>query len=189
MGGKGDYVAGSASMRGFVYYRAVMQEKSHALSAVSLRLGGEVSRRALDRVAADGSAAVADLDQHVSAVREAIAGYPVAGRDQEAAVASRAALDARVGAAGMPGVGELLSAIARRCPDAPFVASVLPEEVPPLTLLLHYLCGFVEEAVTRDWWPAAEPDAELDWESLRIAATCQLISRAEAAGGSGPGLP
>jgi hypothetical protein len=37
----------------------------------------------------------------------------------------------------------------------------------------------MEEAVTRDWWP--EPDTDPDWESMRIAAVCQLISQAEAA--------
>src|ERR1700722_9185686 len=103
-----------------------MSEKSARLSAVSLRLAGEVGQRARDHVAA------------------------------------------RVCAAGCPGLGDLLSVIARSCPDVPFVADASsPEESVPLALLLHYLCGFIEEAVTRDWWPEPDP-AEPDWESLRI---------------------
>jgi Family of unknown function (DUF6401) len=157
-----------------------MPDKSLALSAVSLRLAGEVGQRTLDWVAATGSAAKADLDQHVAAVRAAIADYPMAGQRQTAAIAGRAAVDARVGAAGCPGLGELLSAVVRTCPDMPFAPDASsPQECVPLVLLLHYACGFIEEAVIRDWWP--EPDADPDWESMRIAAVCQLISQAEAA--------
>jgi Family of unknown function (DUF6401) len=165
-----------------------MPEKSAHLSAVSLRLAGEVGQRALDRIAASGPAARAGLDQHVSAVRAAIAEYPSAGERQTAAIAGRAAVDARVGAAGCPGLGDLLSAMARSCPEVPFVADASrPEEPVPLGLLLHYLCGFIEEAVTRDWWPEPDP-GEPDWESLRIAAVCHLVSQAEAAAELHPGL-
>ena len=165
-----------------------MPEKSVRLSAVSLRLAGEVGQLALDHVAASGPVAQAGLDQHISAVRSALAEYPNAGERQTAAVAGRAAVDARVGAAGCPGLGDLLSAIARSCPDVPFVADASrPEESAPLALLLHYLCGFIEEAVTRDWWPEPDP-AEPDWESLRIAAVCHLISQAEAAAELHPDL-
>src|SRR5580704_9304738 len=118
-----------------------MSEKSARLSAVSLRLTGEVGQRALDHVAAS-----------------------------------------------CPGLGDLLSVIARSCPDVPFVADASsPEESVPLALLLHYLCGFIEEAVTRDWWPEPDP-AEPDWESLRIAAVCHLVSQAEAAAQLHPDL-
>ena len=165
-----------------------MYEKSVRLSAVSLRLAGEVGQRALDHVAASGPAARAELDQHVCAVRAAIAEYPMAGERQTAAIAGRAAVDARVGAVGRPGLGDLLSAIARSCPDVPFVRDASsPEESVPPALLLHYLCGFIEEAVTRDWWPEPDP-AEPDWESLRIAAVCQLVSQAEAAAELHPDL-
>jgi Family of unknown function (DUF6401) len=165
-----------------------MPDKSLALSAVSLRLAGEVGQRALDQVAATGPAARADLDQHVAAVRAAIADYPMAAERQTAAIAGRAAVDARVGAAGRPGLGELLSAMVRSCPDVPFVPDAgSPPECVPLVLLLHYLCGFIEEAVTRDWWPEPGTDADPDWESMRIAAVCQLISQAEAAAELDPG--
>jgi hypothetical protein len=165
-----------------------MPEKSARLSAVSLRLAGEVGQRALDHVAASGAAAKAELDQHICAVRAAIAEYPMAGERQAAAISGRAAVDARVGAAGYPGLGDLLSAFARSCPDVPFVGDASsPEETVPLAPLLHYLCGFIEEAVTRDWWPGPDPDAP-DWESYRIAAVCQLISLAEAAAELHPDL-
>ena len=158
------------------------------MSAVSLRLAGEVGQRALDHVAASGPVGQADLDQHICAVRAAIAEYPMAGERQAAAIAGRAAVDARVGAAGCPGTGDLLSAMARSCPDVPFVADASsPEQSVPLALLLHYLCGFIEEAVTRDWWPEPDP-AEPDWESLRIAAVCHLVSQAEAAAELHPDL-
>src|SRR5580658_9199559 len=165
-----------------------MPEKSVALSAVSLRLAGEVGQRTLDEIA--GSAVSrAELDQHVAAVCEAIADYPMAGERQAAAIAGRAAVDARVGSAGCSGLGELLSTMVRSCPDVPFVADARsPEASPELPLLLHYLCGFVEEAVTRDWWPYDESGAGPDWESMRIAAACQLISRAEAAADLHPDL-
>jgi len=165
-----------------------MPEKSARLSAVSLRLAGEVGQRTLDQVATAGSDAAAYLDQHIAAVRTAIAEYPMAGERQTAAVAGRAAVDARVGAAGAPGIGGLLSAMTTSCPDVPFVPDARsPQECIPLPLLLHYLCGFVEEAVTRDWWP--EPaSADADWESMRIAAVIHLISQAEAAAELHPDL-
>jgi hypothetical protein len=160
------------------------------LSAVGLRLGGEVGRATLNRVAADGAAVQADLDQHVAAVRAAINECQSARGREASAVARHAAVDARVGPSACAGLGELLSATTKDCPDVPFVADACNREPsPPLALLLHYLCGFVEEAVTRDWWPAADPDSlPIDWESMRIAAVCTLISAAEAESDLGPDL-
>jgi hypothetical protein len=159
-----------------------MSDKQASLSAVTLRLAGEVGQRTLDRVTADGPAARADLDQHVAAVRAAMADYPVASERRAAAIAGRAAVDARVGAAGCAGLGELLSAIAHSCPDVPFVSDASSAQASlPLPLLLHYICGFLEEAVVRDWWPATDAQADPDWESMRLAAVCQLIAEAEAA--------
>jgi hypothetical protein len=40
--------------------------------------------------------------------------------------------------------------------------------------------------VTGDWWPVT--DAQPDWESMRLAALCQLIAEAEAAQESSPRL-
>ena len=161
-----------------------------ALSVVSLRLAGEVGQRTLDRLAAGHPALNAGLDQHVAAVRAAIAEYPMDGERSAAAIARRAAIDARVGAAGCQGLGELLSAMARSCPDVPFVADAHScKESVPLELLLHYMCGFLEEAVTRDWWPADDAEADPDWESTRIAAVLQLISQAEATAEENRDLP
>jgi hypothetical protein len=170
---------------------ASSQPRSAGLSAVSLRLAGEVGQYTLNCVADGGPALRADLDQHVAAVRAAIAEYPMDGERRNAAIAGRAAVDARVGEAGCQGLGELLSAMVRSCPDVPFVRDACsPEESVPLVLLLHYACGFLEEAVTRDWWPAGDEEAaDPDWESMRIAAVLQLISQAEAAAELHPDLP
>jgi Family of unknown function (DUF6401) len=115
-------------------------------------------------------------------VRSALADSEAAYGRRANAVAARAAVDARVGAAGAGGLGELLSALGRSCPDAPVAGD--PAGL-SLVLLLHYICGFPEEAMTGDWWPddGAEPDegAEPDWESMRLAALCELVSEAEAA--------
>lgn len=164
--------------------------RSGALSAVSLRLAGEVGQLTLDRVAAGDPALRAELDQHVAAVRAAIAEYPMDGERRNAAIAGRAAVDARVGEAGCQGLGELLSAMVRSCPDVPFVSDARgSEETVPLELLLHYVCGFLEEAVTGDWWPDADGEQDdPDWESMRVAAVLQLISQAEAAARLHPDL-
>lgn len=163
--------------------------RSGALSAVSLRLAGEVGQYTLDRVAAGDPALRAELDQHAAAVRAAIAEYPMDGERRNAAIAGRAAVDARVGEAGCQGLGELLSAMVGNCPDVPNACDARrSEESVPLVLLLHYVCGFLEEAVTRDWWPDSDEQADPDWESMRVAAVLQLISQAEAAAGLHPDL-
>jgi hypothetical protein len=168
---------------------ASSQPRSAGLSAVSLRLAGEVGQYTLNCVADGDPALRADLDQHVAAVRAAIAEYPMDGERRNAAIAGRAALDARVGEAGCQGLGELLSAMVRSCPDVPFVSDACSsEESVPLVLLLHYVCGFLEEAVTRDWWPLGDEQAGPDWESMRIAAVLRLISQAEAAAELHPDL-
>lgn len=46
-----------------------MGDRSEPLSPVALRLAGHIGQTALDRVAAGGVAIVAELDQHVAAVR------------------------------------------------------------------------------------------------------------------------
>jgi len=63
--------------------------------------------------------------------------------------------------------------------------------------LACYAQGFTEAAIARGWWPPhrgralvkqdgwdAEPDLgpELDWESLRLAAVCQLFIEAQGLG-------
>jgi hypothetical protein len=44
--------------------------------------------------------------------------------------------------------------------------------------LLDYAHGFVDAAVGRGWWPTGR----LDWESLRLAAVCQLVIETEGLG-------
>ena len=171
-----------------------MAEPSASLSAAALRLAGHVGQTALERIADDGGvAAVAELDQHIAAVRAELAAcqQPPAARAQTGAGTRR-------GSAHRGGrTGHLLDLGARlawlrsagaTCPDVPFVSDARQaEETVPITLLLHYACGFVEAAVSSDWWPEESADAT-DWASLRLAAICQLIVQAEAAAELHPDL-
>jgi hypothetical protein len=53
---------------------------------------------------------------------------------------------------------------------------------PSLHLLLGYARGFVEAAIGRGWLP--HPGS--DWESLRLAAICQLVTQVQS---PAPALP
>jgi Family of unknown function (DUF6401) len=172
-----------------------MAEPSAPLSAAALRLAGHVGQTALDRIADGGVAAAAELDQHMAAVRAELATCqrPPAVRAKRA---SRMAIGEgtrhRGGRTGhLLDLGARLAGLAHSnptCPDVPFVSNALQaEETVPVTLLLHYACGFVEAAVASDWWPAESADAT-DWTSLRLAAICQLIVQAEAAAELHPDL-
>src|SRR5215469_697427 len=180
------------------------------LSTVSLRLAGEVGQATLDWVAAAGARSTADLDQHVAAVTAALAGHEhidaraarsagitAASERRHGSVTSTEA-GARAGS-GVPGETSTpaLMAVggsgpglpALSCPDVPFVADALAaEHMPPLRLLLHYACGFIETIVGADWWPADSCCEEPDWESMRLAAVCYLVGRAEAAAELHPDL-
>jgi hypothetical protein len=46
-----------------------------------------------------------------------------------------------------------------------------------LSALVGYASGFLEAATSRGWWPATA-DQPPDWESMRLAAVCQLVSEA-----------
>ncbi len=82
----------------------------------------------------------------------------------------------------------MLREVGATCPDVPFVSDARQAEATvPVSLLLHYACGFVEAAVSDDWWPAESADAT-DWVSLRLAAVCELIIQAEAAAELHPDL-
>ena len=142
-----------------------------ALSAAGLRLAGHIGQVTLDWVAASEPAALADLDQHVAAVREAVADSQAAIGRRATAVTARGAVDARVGGSGYSGLGDLLSAMTSGCPDVPF-ADDAPRAEPSalLPLLLHYICGFLEEAVSRDWRPGFDWRSAPDWESMQLAA-------------------
>jgi hypothetical protein len=176
------------------------------LSAVGLRLTDEVGQAVLDWVAAGDLAISAALDQHVAAIRAALAACPpdeprsarLAGQEAHQAARSQAARSQaarphharRSSAAGQPAgrpnaLSPATGAIA--CPDAPFADSAWHADEPlPLRLLLHYACGFVEAAVRADWWPG-ERDT-VDFESVRLAAVCRLVRQAEAAAAVPPDL-
>jgi hypothetical protein len=162
---------------------------SVVFSAVSLRLAGTVGQVTLDRVAAGDARARAELDQHKAAVRTSIGDCLPDPEPRTAAVAARAERDAKVRAA-RPDVSELRAAAFVRCPDVPFVSDARSAAEPvPMTLLLHYICRFLEAAVAADWRPARSlPASRIDWESMRLAALCELITEAEAAAGLHPGL-
>jgi hypothetical protein len=148
-----------------------------------------VGQVTLDQLAASDARARAELDQHRAAVRAAMGGCPPDDGSLAAAVSARAARDAKARASRRD-LRELLAAAFVRCPDVPFVSDARsPAEPVPLTLLLHYICGFLEAAVTTGWWPARNASARrIDWESMRLAALCELITEAEAAADLHPDL-
>jgi hypothetical protein len=173
-----------------------MAERPVPVSPIALRLAGHVGQTALDRVAEGGVAILAELDQHVAAVRAELAacaerpvGEPAhqrangrlrrrsrRGRDASAGV--RGGLEGGSAAAGRPEAGKATEAT---CPDVPFAATALHTETTvAVELLLHYVCGFVEAAVSDGWLPEESADAD-DWVSLRLAAVCLLIRQTEAA--------
>jgi hypothetical protein len=47
-----------------------------------------------------------------------------------------------------------------------------------LSALVGYASGFLEAATSRGWWPTSAADQPPDWESMRLAAVCQLVSEA-----------
>jgi hypothetical protein len=127
------------------------------LPVLALRLAGHVGQTALDRIA--DVSAVAELDQHIAAVRAELADCQ------------------------QPALGAVA-----RCPDVPFVGNALEAEATvPVGLLLHYAGGFVDAALSSGWRTADSADAS-DWVSLRLAAICQLISQAQAAAELHPDL-
>jgi hypothetical protein len=159
-----------------------MVEPSAPFSPAALRLAGHIGQTALERAAAGGVAVVAELDQHVAAVRAEIGACQRAPGGPARQPGQVARSGHATAGADAPRSG------AETCPDVPFVASALhAEAIVPLELLLHYACGFVQAALSDGWIPAASADAN-DWVSLRLAAICQLIRQAEAAAALHPDL-
>jgi hypothetical protein len=167
-----------------------MPDSTATLSAAILRLAGEVGYATLDWLGAGPAAATAELDQHVAAVRADLVRCQRPGGNRRAArgappVSMRRAASrrevARPGAAADENAASDPAELDPACPDIPFAASPLQAEpVLPLSLLLHYACGFVEAAVRDDWWPGNIASGEVDWACMRLAALCRLISQTEA---------
>ncbi len=158
-----------------------MAEPAAPLSPAALRLAGHVGQIALDRAAAAGGGVVAELDQHVAAVRAELRACqrPSAVERPDPGSHSGDAPTRR----GTPQPAH------PPCPDVPFADSArYAEPTVPRELLLHYASGFVRAALSDGWQPAASADAG-DWVSLRLAAVCQLISQSEAASRPHPDLP
>jgi hypothetical protein len=179
-------------------------ESAFPLSAVGLRLTDDIGQAVLDWVASGDLVLSAALDQHVAAVRAALAACPPddlgsawqAGQAAHREARSQAARSqsarphhARRYAAAQPdparGQGAVSPAPAEiACPDAPFADSPWHADAAlPLRLLLHYACGFVEAAVRADWWPGENETATdaAEFECVRLAAVCRLVRQAEAA--------
>jgi Family of unknown function (DUF6401) len=173
------------------------------LSAVALRLTDEVGQAVLDRVAAGDLAGAAELDQHVAAVRAEVAlfrpdqpsaarlagqaairaGWPQPARPRHA----RRSATGREAAAAAPGGTATMTAA---CPDLPFADNPWQADAPlAVGLLLHYACGFVEMAVSADWWPTNPAVGyQIEWQAVRLAAVCRLIRHAEATAALPPDL-
>jgi Family of unknown function (DUF6401) len=174
-----------------------MTEHPVQLSAVALRLVGHVGQTVLNRMT---DADVARLDQHVAAIRAHLTACrpPVLASAQRAGLAAGrtyAAQRTSGASAARPSYLAVADATVARidtaavCPDVPFVGSALAADaVLPIRLLLHYACGFIEAAVISDWWPSESGRHGIDWESMRLAAICRLISQAEAAADLHPDL-
>jgi Family of unknown function (DUF6401) len=181
-------------------YYSDMPERPVSLSPNSLRLVGHVGQVTLDRIRDGSVACLADFDQHVAAVRAELTvacGLPSeasavgAGqtadrrytRASRAPKASRASRSQRAAAVPTPPTGIDVS-----CPDVPFASSALyAAPVLPRVLLLHYACGFVQAAVASGWRPSVTRLGS-DWESMRLAAICNLVAEAEAAAELHPDL-
>lgn len=184
-------------------YYAGMPEPPASLSATSLRLVGHVGQVTLDRLREASVACLADFDQHIAAVRAELtvacqlpsdaaasragraADRRTAGntRGSRAAKTSRTSRTARTAAVPTPPTGTDV-----RCPDVAFASSALwAAPVLPRILLLHYACGFVDAAGSSGWQPSVSRRGS-DWESMRLAAICQLVAQAEAAAAMHPDL-
>jgi Family of unknown function (DUF6401) len=171
------------------------------LSAVGLRLTDEVGQAVLDWVAAGDLALSAALDQHVAAVRAALAACPQDEPGSAWQAGQAAHLEARSRAASCQPTrphharryrtAVTPATAGAACPDAPFADSPWHADAAvPLRLLLHYACGFVEAAVRADWWPGKDETATdaVDFESVRLGAVCRLVRQAEAAAALPPDL-
>jgi len=180
-----------------------MPEHPVSLSANSLRLVGHVGQVTLDRIQEGSVACLADFDQHVAAVRAELTVACDLPSEVAAAKIGRAADRGATRASRTPKVSGTtkVSGVGRAaavptpptgadvsCPDVPFASSALcAAPVLPRMLLLHYACGFVEAAVCEGWRPAVTSRGS-DWESMRLAAICDLIAQAEAAAALHPDL-
>ena len=88
-------------------------------------------------------------------------------------------LDWSAGAVGMQAAVDQHAAEVRDALTGPAGWRVTP------AMLLEYAQGFLEAAVARGWWPPHRRatglggPGGLDWESLRLAAVCRLVTEAE----------
>lgn len=126
------------------------------MSEISLRLAGAVGACGLG-LAAGSPGVLAAVDQHAAEVRDALAGATGSLQadvtDVTDLVPESWAAEANDATAGGRG--------------------------PAARMLLRYARGFVEAAMGRGWVPT--PTAAMDWESLRLAAVCLLLTQSQPA--------
>ena len=81
-------------------------------------------------------------------------------------------------AAGSPGVLAAVDQHAAEVRDA--LTGRKAGRGPATRVLLGYARGFVEAAMGRGWVPTPAQTAAMDWESLRLAAVCLLLTQSPA---------
>jgi Family of unknown function (DUF6401) len=123
------------------------------MSEISLRLAGAVGACGLG-LAAGSPGVLAAVDQHAAEVRNALTGGEASF---QAGVADLGPVNWADEAHDALGAGR----------------------GPVTRVLLGYARGFVEAAMGRGWVPA--PGVAMDWESLRLAAVCLLLTQSQAA--------
>ncbi len=126
------------------------------MSEISLRLAGDVGAAGL-RLATGSPGLLATVDQHAAEVRDALAAGPYFGR---------------AGGPFCSSAGEMRDALAGERGEGR--AERHAEPGPATRLLLAYARGFVDAAIGRGWSPRG--GAATDWETLRLAAICQLMT-------------
>ena len=126
------------------------------MSEISLRLAGAVGACGLG-LAAGSPGVLAAVDQHAAEVRDVLAGGERSSLADVADVADLGPVN-----------------WADEAHDA-----LRGGRGPVTRVLLGYARGFVEAAMGRGWVPA--PGVAMDWESLRLAAVCLLLTQSQAA--------
>jgi hypothetical protein len=138
---------------------------STELSGISLQLAGAIGAAGLS-MAAGVPGMLAAVDQHAAEVRDALtaSGRGLLGGRLRVDEADRA-----LGSAGLRPEGH--------GPD--WGVGSAGGRGPGVRVLLGYARGFVEAAMGRGWLPVPGPTT--DWESLRLAAVCQLLTQSQPA--------
>ena len=85
----------------------------------------------------------------------------------------------RLGDRAHPELDQHLAAVTEAVTDALGGYASDPHQM--LGGLVRYACGFLDAATVGGWRPTADDDTSLDWESMRLATICHLVSSLDAA--------